>query len=186
MALSILSTLDGSNYADSIGLGGSDSGVDLGAGIRGEDSPVKHLFLQHNFTYKIYDVRVYLAAYSGNWGGTANASAAEDLTEILTWGGVDDEGLRLELNRVGSGYHTEFKTGEGDSKANAIGIGNACQCYNSSGEQSASSPTSGQIGAAGNTILGDCAHLRILFTAPIAEDTGVRDVDVRIAYVRTT
>ena len=186
MSLNIYSTLDGSAYADAIGLGGADAGIDLGAAIRGEDSQVRHLFLQHSFTNKIYDVRLYLSAYSGNWGGTVNASAAADLAEILVWGGTTDEGIRLELNRVGSGYHTEFKVGVGDSLANAIGIGAACQCYNNAGEQAASSPTSGQVGPAANTTLGDAAHLRLIFTPPIADDTGIRDVDIRVAYTRTT
>lgn len=184
MALSILSTLDGSAYADSIGLGGADTGLDLGAAIKGEDSTTKHLFLQHDFVNKIYDVRLYLAVYTGTYGG--DASAAADLAEILTWGGTPNEGLRAELDRTATAFATEFKTGTGDLLANAISIGDDCQCYNSAGEQPASAASSGQIGPAANTVLGDAAHIKLIFTPPISEDTGIRNIDLRIAYTRTT
>ena len=48
----------------------------------------------------------------------------------------------------------------GDSLANAIPILTDAMVYNDAGEQKASVPVEGQIGPAGNTVLGDAAHIR--------------------------
>ena len=62
MALQILSALDGSQFADSVGSGGSDAGIDCGAAIKGAAAVARDLFLQHTWVNKIYDVRMYLTS----------------------------------------------------------------------------------------------------------------------------
>jgi hypothetical protein len=61
---------------------------------------------------------------------------------------------------------------DGISLASAFTLNSAAMVYNNPPETAASSPVSGQIGKAADTVLGDAAHVKLRIYVPLAYSTG--------------
>jgi hypothetical protein len=185
--LTLSETLAGSAIADS--LRGSGSGWDIGTSETGDASPDEYpLFIRHNGSNKIYSAAINVQVYGGTYGG--DYSAAADLTKILAHGD-DGNGLQVDFRWDGSplfasSQYSVFKNGSGNggSFANRITLPVASMSRNNSGtEVDAGTPVAGEIGAAGDTTLGDRSHMTFRYVNPTGETAnGYRQWDILISY----
>ena len=147
----------------------------------------KDIYLSHDGVNAISSLGNYIGEYGVGtlfaYGG--DDTAANDIAAVIARGNSSgssknnfdglSEGYWLEMKAdipdinqfdVG-GRPTQVKQfgkgGLGVALANGFIIESGAMVYNNSGEQVATGPVDGQIGPAGNTILGDAAHLRYRF-----------------------
>ena len=139
----------------------------------------KDLYIAHDGTNKITDCAVYIALFGENTGYTygGNDTAANDYTNVKAQGAGSgtsknnadnlSAGLWVDMKwdvttvnnfDIGSRATEVFtfgKSSQGIDTLTAFPLITAGMIYNSAGETGASAPVEGEIGPAGNTVLGD-------------------------------
>lgn len=157
----------------------------------------------------ITDVKFYLAQFTGTYGG-AN-SAAADFTTVGNYGAADtgatkdnsdgnSRGLHMDMSwdvtstnafdysREGTGQKRIFGktyTGkDGLSQANAFDLHvDAASYWNGTTEVDATTPVTGRIGKASDTVLGNRGHIkRRFYLNTAAIEGGVLQYDFVISY----
>jgi len=191
VSLLISETLDGAALSDALAGGGTglDLGsctdnsyapiVSKAANTGRQD-----LFLSHNSVVDpITSLKMYMAVYSGTYGGAD--SAADNYTDLKGMGNssgssknnadgnsygywVDMRAIVTDANQFDKAtYPTKVlifgdSTTDGIDLASAFPIPTDAMVYNNTGtETAASAAVSGKIGKAGDTVLGDAAHIRM-------------------------
>lgn len=162
--------------------------LDHGNASNGVATTAQEVFIRHDGTNSITSCGIYIREFSGTYSG--GASAALDLAELLGWGDNSTEstygGFEINMNATGSYpaaawpvYNSKspsqghvFRTGTGDSQANAITISTATGATASGEIQSGSSPN---------------VRFQCRISVPSAEDTiGIRQFDTVLVYVYTS
>lgn len=202
--LTVSETLDGAEVSDSL-LGGG-TGVDLGQVTNNSYAPLiskgsntgkQDLYVAHDGTNEVTDVKVYCADYelaTGETYGGARTSA-EDYTAVKALGAASGSsknnsdglsgGLWLDMDADASttnqfdqaNFPTLVKI-FGDNGTDGIDLASAftlaadAMVYDNTGETLASAGEAGKIGPAGNTVLGDSAHLKTRIYIPDAYAEG--------------
>ena len=144
------------------------------------------LYISHNATIDpITSLKVYLASYADTgytYGGAR--TAAGDYTDLKAMGAASGSsknnadgnsyGLWMDMRAVVTDanqfdkatYPTKVlifgdNTTDGIDLASAFPIATDAMVYNNTGETLATTPVAGSVGKAGNTVLGDSAHVRL-------------------------
>lgn len=183
VTLTVSKTLTGSATADL--LTGGSTGYNFGNSPRGSASPpAREFFLRHDGVNKIENLALNVQAYTGVYGG--NYSAATDLAKLLAHGD-DDFGLQVDFRWDGSPRFSaleQIATGNGDSFSNRILIPSTAMSYNDTGsEVAADAPMPGELGAIGDTDLGDRVHIALRYMTPASETLlGRRQWDTFFSY----
>lgn len=204
VALTIAELIDGTQVADSLQGGGT--GVDLGPVNNNSYAPVtskaantgkQDLFIQHDGTEKITDVKTFVQQYGVGTGFTygGNASAAADYASLKSLGNAsgnsknNNDGLSgglwidMDWDAVTANQFDQanFPTvvkiygdnlTDGTDLATAFLVNAAAMVYNAAGETAASAGVSGEIGPSGSTTLGDAAHCKLRIYLPNSHATG--------------
>ena len=178
-------TLTGSAVADS--LTGGSTGLNFGESETGDASPPEvTLYFRHDGTQKVTNLAVNIQAYTGVYGGDYNASA--DLTKIV---GHGDSGYGLQVDfrwdaatKFEAGQYTVIETGTGVSFVTRILVPVEAMSRNNGGtEVDAGTPVAGEVGAVGDTVLGDRAHMTWRYVTPTGEAaTGRRQFDIYYSF----
>lgn len=212
-------TINGSETADA--LTGGSTGLDYGQVTNGSYAPLisqsantgwQDLYLRHDAVVDpITDVGLYIAVYSGSYGGPN--SAAADLTTLAGYGAADtganknnadglSRGLHLDMDwQVGSASAFDYSreaSGQkrifGKSYSGNTGLSavlaftlhaDAASYYNGTTEVDATTPVAGKIGKSSDTVLGNRGHfLSRLYLHSGAADGGVLQWDnvVKFSY----
>ncbi len=189
VSTTVSKTLGGAMVADV--LSGFTTGYDLGLATQNVlTTPVNTFYFRHNGVNAITDASFYIANYSGTYGGDYNA--ATDYAKVIAHG--DDTsgsyGLQIEENYSSSLFTAPYtiKSGQAVNFATKRVLQTSSFFYNNSSVETAPSvPVSGQLGATGNTVLGDNAKLRTRYIIPINEQlAGKRQFDLVFSYSFTT
>jgi hypothetical protein len=168
------------------------------------------IFIRHDAVVDpVTDFKVYLSTFSGTYGGANSAGA--DFTTIGAYGAADSgatannsdglsRGIRVDMSwdvatasqfaftRETTGQMRIFgkdysgKDGLSLPQAHDLHV-DACSYWNGSSEVDASSPVTGKIGKASDTVLGNRAHIRMrgyLHTAAV--DGGILQWDTVFSY----
>jgi len=165
------------------------------------------VFISHDATIDpITDVKTYVGIFSQTYGGAA--SAAADIATLIAKGQADDESTANNSNGLSSGLRIEHAgigiAGLGasaflPSRAQVKIYGNsgtdgidlasafdlhvdACVWNNAGAETDATTPVTGKIGVAGDTVLGDTAHVGLRFYLENSSDGGILQWDWIVAY----
>lgn len=143
-------------------------------------------YISHNATIDpITNLKVHIEAYGARTGFTYGGArtAALDYTAIKAMGQSSgssknnadglSSGVWMDMDAdsiAASQFDQAARPSEvkifgdngtdGIDLASAFLIGTMAMVYNNSGEQNASAPVAGSIGVAGNTVLGDAAHVK--------------------------
>ncbi len=148
------------------------SNIDHGTVGNGDESSATQLFVRHDGASNLTSVGLYVRQFSGNYAGSFTSAA--DFAELLAWGD-GDKGFRYNLNATGS-YPTadwaSFKTGSGDSEANAITL-----------------PTTTGASASGTLQTGSSPNVRLStkVVIPSNEDTvGIRQFSMVLRFTATS
>jgi len=165
------------------------STVDCGSKANGEYTTSKELYLRHDGSNPITNVKLYIREFSGTYSGAATSST--DIAEMLAWGDATDSdsfgGVFVNMDAINS-YPTDqwptvttksptygfvCRTGDGDSEGNAVTISK--NSYSSSG-------TDGEVLASETN-----CRFAVRFSIPNDEDTlGVRQIDFVATYSYTS
>lgn len=175
VAMTVSKTLGGTDVADSINGGGS--GYDLGR-ASAQSAPIAAWYFRHDGVEKITEAGYYIATYSGTYGG--DFSAATDLAKVREHGDAS-KGLVFEEDAdaatpfADAGTQYRVKTTQASSYATRRTFQASSMIRNNaSTEATPSAPVAGEIGAAGDTALGDVAKLRSRYEMPESELLGGR------------
>lgn len=171
------------------------------------------IYLSHNAVVdEITSVKTYVAQFSGTYGGAD--TAADDLTTLLAYGASDtgatknntdgnSEGLHIDqdwqvstanqfdYSREATGqkriYGKDYSGLDGSDLANAFPLhADACSFWNGSSEIDATTPVTGKIGLAADTVLGNRGHLKSRFyLSSGTADGGILQWDWVFAYSYT-
>lgn len=172
-------------------LSGSTTGYDLGTATQSVGTtPVSKIYFRHNGVNAITDASYYIAPYSGTYGGDYNA--ATDYAKIVAHG--DDTsgsyGLQVEETFSSSSFTTPYtiKTGQAVNYATKRLLQTSSLLYNNATVETAPTvPIVGNIGASGNSTLGDNGKLRVRYVIPSTEQlAGKRQFDIAFSYSYTT
>lgn len=171
------------------------------------------IYISHNaVTDPITSLKAYIQAYGTDTGftyGGAN-SAALDYTKLVTIGAASG-GSKNNADGLSSGVWMEMQANvstanafdqagrptyvkifgdnstDGIDLASAITISSAAMVYNAAGEQTATTPVAGSVGKAGDTVLGDAAHLRYRLYLKDAEvDGGLLQWEIAYSFAYTS
>ena len=220
VTLTVTETPAGSDFSDT--LAGGSSGLDFGQVTNGFYAPIilqsantghQDIYLYHDAVVDpITDVSVYLAEFSGTYGGANSASL--DFTSINAYGASDSGATKNNADGLSRGMHmdmswnvstaTQFDytrestgqkrifgkdysglDGTSSSKAFPLHV-DAMSYWDGAVETDAVTPVSGKIGKLSDTILGNRGHLRMrgyLHTA--ATEGGILQFDVVFGYAYT-
>lgn len=221
VTLIVSETITGAEVSDA--LSGGDSGLDYGQVTNGAFSPVisqasntgqQDLYLRHDGTQPITDVKIYVAEMSGNYGGADSAS--NDITNLLAYGASDtgatknnadglSRGLHIDMDwQVGAASqfdYTREATGnkrifgklysglDGSSSTLAFPLHvDAMSYWDGVTEADASAPVTGSIGGSADTgTLGNRGHFKARFYLHTgATEGGVFMWDTVINYAHTS
>lgn len=186
VSLTASKTINGTAVGDS--LSGGSTGVDIGVVANDAVSNTQNLYIRHNGTQKITGASLFIQAFTGTYGGNYTSSA--DYARLQALGDLD-YGLQFDedWNRA-TPFNVlyQIKTGAGDSFATRRTVASTSMVRDNSGsEVDGSAAVAGEVGPAGNTVLGDNAHLKYRIAIPASEtDGGLRQFDLVIAYNYTT
>jgi len=223
VTLTISETAAGAAAADV--LAGGSTGIDLGQVTNGQYSPLilqsantghQDLYIRHDAVIDpITDVKLYLAQFSGTYGG-AN-SAAADFATVGAYGVADgasaastanngdgfSRGVHIDMDwQVATasqfGYGREaggqmrifgksYAPNDGLSLALAFDLHvDAMSYWNGATEVDATTPVTGQIGISTDTILGNRGHFRERFYLNTAEiNGGIIQFDTVVSFAYT-
>ena len=145
--------------------------------INNGSNSTDHLYIRHDGVNKITSCGFYIQAYSGVYAG--GASAADDYTELLSWGAGDTEGFLINQDLLGgwaAGY-VSHKTGQGTAAAPIT--------LDSDSIIGGASLGDGEI--EGSDIGAEESHIMVKIAVPAAESTaGTRQFDQCLAYTYTS
>lgn len=216
VTLTVSNTAAGANFADT--LQGLSTGMSIGVVSNGIYAPLtsqvantghKDVYISHDGTNEITDVALYVAQFTGTYGG-AN-TAALDFTALAAYGAVDSgsnannadglsRGLHIDMSwdvatasqfayaRETSGQKRIFGksyTGlDGLSLATSFPLHvDAASYWDGSTEADASAPQTGKIGPSASTTLGNRGHYRLRFYLhSAATDGGYLQFDIVTAF----
>lgn len=167
----------------------------------------KDIYISHDGVNYIEDVSVHVAQFGVGTGYSygGGATSFDDFASLIALGAASQAsknnadglsgGLWMETRASvlvseqfdRATFPTYVKTfglsGQGISSVTAFSVPSVSMVYNAAGEQLASAPIAGRIGAAGDTVLGDSAHLRFRFYAPnVYLGTGIFQWDTVITF----
>lgn len=163
------------------------SALDHGSLGNGDIGTATEIFVRHDGANPITSAGLYVREFSGTYSGTF--SAASDLAELLAWGDAATAngfgGLQVNFDATGSyaadwptydnkapGSSYVFKTGQGDSEANAITLPTSTGC-----------PSAGTIPAGASPNV----RLKLRVVCPSDEDTvGIRQIDQVLRFSFTS
>jgi len=214
--ITLSKTLDGAAISDGL-LGGGvglDLGPSVNGQYgpivsKAANTGQQDLYISHDGTVSITDFSCYIQQFGTDTGFAygGQSTAATDFTNLVSIGTASGTsknnadglsgGLWLEMDAdiaVTSQFDIltrptfvkQFGTA-GVSLATKHVISSAAMVYNNSGEQQASSPVDGEIGAAGDTTLGDAAHLQYRAYLPSSGSpfSGKEQFELVFAYAFT-
>lgn len=181
-----------SDIAD--GLAGGGSGYNIGSVTSGQWGPItnkisnlghKDLYVKHDGTNKITDIRLSIAEYGTTTGFSygGDDSSSNDYTNVVAQGANTGDSKNSSDNNS-NGAWFEFQSdvsdanrfdvsprsqyvkrigegGNGVDIATGYLIDAAAMTYDAPGKTNASAPVNGELGPAGNTILGEIMHLQM-------------------------
>lgn len=117
--LTISETVNGAAFSDALAGGGT--GIDLGSVVSAQYAPItsqpantghQDIFIRHDGTAEITDVKTYLQQYGTGTGFTygGGATAAADFTAVLNMGNTDAMGAGIANNSdgLGNGLHIDM------------------------------------------------------------------------------
>lgn len=221
VTLIISETIAGSAVSDA--LAGGSTGLDLGQVTNGQYAPLtlqsantghQDIFLRHDaVTDPITDVKLYLAQYTGVYGG-ANTAAA-DFTTVGAYGAADAGATANNGDGLSRGCHIDMDwqvatasqfgysreaTGQkrifGKSYTGNTGLSlalafdmhvDAASYWNGSVESDASAPVTGKVGKSTDTVLGNRGHIRNRFYLHTGEiNGGVIQYDTVVSFAYTS
>lgn len=178
-------TLGGAEASDSLTGGGT--GFQFGTTEAGVTPATQLIYLRHDGTALIENLQMYVRPYSQTYGG--EYSAAADHTKLAQQG-LQSAGFQVDFNWTGIEFatFTTLTAALGTAPVNAIDVPITSIFRNNGGVPvAASAPVQGEVGASGNTTLGDTALLRCRWAVPLAElQPGRRQVDIAFTYNFTT
>lgn len=183
-------TLTGSNVSDL--LAGGSTGYDFGIATTDKNTtPVNTIFFKHDGVNSITNLSYYLSTFNGTYGGDYSTNA--DYSKVIEHGNLGDYGLQIEENYAnGTPFNASYiiiKTGTGDSYSNRRTVQTASILRNNGGvEASASAPVAGELGASGDTVLGDRVKLRVRYVVPATGQqlAGNRQISLIFTFNYTT
>lgn len=187
MTVSIISspTLGGAQYSDSLQGGGT--GANFGSSEAGTTPSVKSIYVRHDGVSQISNLAIYLKAYSATYGGEYSASA--DVVKVFEQG-LQSAGFQIDMNWSGVPFASfiTMTTALGGSIDTAIEIPVTAILHNSGGTAlQPSAPLQGELGAAGNSVLGNTVLLKCRWLVPTGEPApGRRQIDLAYLYNFTT
>jgi len=180
------------------------------SGAQADNAGAADLYIRSDATVDpVTDCGFYLKAFSGNYGGAVTAS--DDLTYLLGLGAADTGATKNNIDGLSSGLHLEMswnvsqanqflpgreatgqkrifgKTysgldGSAPEKAFPVHV-DAMSFWNGSAEVDATSPVTGKIGKAVDTVLGNRAHVKLrAYLKQAATEGGVAQVDLVTIY----
>ena len=215
VSLTVSRTFQGSQVNDSL-LGGG-SGVDLGTVSNGAYTPLtdqslnqgqEDLYISHDGTNEITDVKTYIAQYSGVYGG--DDTAANDYSNIVSFGNTSGNsknnndgasaGLWIDMDRDASDANNFDQANfpaivkiygdnntDGIDLASAFTVGTTAMARDNGGEDDPTAPVAGEIGPSGNQVLGEAAHVKLRFYLKTSETQGgAMQFDWVIVFSATT
>lgn len=181
-------TLGGSNVSDV--LSGSTTGYDIGTVTSDTaTTPVNTIYFRHNGANTVTDISYYIGVFSGTYGGDYSASL--DLTKIIAHG---DSGSGLQIEEVfnagtpfAGSYFTVNNTNGRNYGTRRTMRTTSFLYNNASVETTPTTPVQGQLGAFGDTVLGDNAKLRMRYVVPTTETlVGIHQYDLIVIFSYTT
>jgi hypothetical protein len=187
MVVSIISSpaMGASQFADSLQGGGV--GFQFGTSEASLPAPTRNIFLRHDGVSKITNLAVYLKSYSQTYGGEYSASA--DLVKAIDQGNLGS-GFQIDFDWDGIDFttYTVLNSSIGISQETAIEIPVTAILFNNGGTPAtASGPVQGELGAVGNSTLGDTVKLKCRWVVPTGEPSpGRRQIDLAYIYNFTT
>lgn len=221
VVLTVSETITGSDVADV--LAGGSTGLDLGQVASGQYTPMvsqvantgrQDLFISHDaVTDPITDFKIYIAPYSGVYGGANSPSA--DFAALSAYGAADTGSTANNSDGLSQGLHMDMSwdvivanqfspsreaTGQkrifgknysgktGLSLADAFNLhADACSYYNGTSEVAASAPVAGSIGISTDSVRGNRAHIRLrAYLNTAASEGGYLQYDHVFAYSYTS
>ena len=220
VTLTVSETASGADFSDS--LAGGSTGLDLGQVTNGFYAPIidqgantghQDIYIYHDAVVDpITDVSIYLAQYSGSYGGAD--SAANDFATVGAYGAADTGASKNNADGNSRGIHidmswnvstaTQFDytreaTGQkrifgkdysgldGLTQADAFPLHvDSMSYWDGSTEADATTPVEGQIGKSTDTVLGNRGHLRMRgYLHEAATDGGILQWDTVINFAYT-
>lgn len=217
VTLTVSETITGANVSDT--LAGGSVGLDLGQVTNGQYTPLisqasntgqQDVFISHDAVVDpITDVKLYVAQFSGVYGGANNAAA--DFTTVANYGAADTGATANNSDGLSRGIHVDMswdvatasqfaytreatdqkrifgkiytgKDGLSLAQAHDMHV-DAMSYWNGSSEVDAITPVTGKIGKSSDTVLGNRAHFRMrgyLHTAAV--DGGILQWDTVISF----
>jgi len=181
--------------------------------LKSANTGAQNLYISHDaVTDPITDVKTFLQTYGVGTGFTYGGAdtAANDFTTLKNLANASGSsknngdglsgGLWIDMDWDASttnqfdqaSFPTVVKIygdglTDGISLASAFALNSAAMVYNAPGETAASSPVTGQIGKAANTVLGDAAHVKLRIYVPNAySNGGIVQWEVVTAYSYTS
>jgi hypothetical protein len=218
--LTVSETVTGAEVSDT--LAGGATGLDFGQVSNGLYTPFTNqaantghqdVFIRHDATVDpITSVKLYVAQYSGTYGGAD--SAANDITTLLGLGAANTGADKNNVDGNSRGLHVDMDwqvstanqfdptreaTGQKrifgkdysglDGSSLALGFtlnADAASYWNGSSEVDATTPVAGSIGKSSDTVLGNRGHVKMRFYLNNgAVDGGILQWDTVIAYSYT-
>lgn len=180
-------TLGGSQYSEVLYVA-KTYGAKFGSPEAGTYSDILDVYIRHNSVQNIYNLKVYLKAFSQSYGG--QYSAALDFTKAIQQGD-SDSGFQIDFDYDTANPFTTFSimnSAQGSSIANAIDVPITAFFKNNlpTTNPDRLAPTGavkGSLGEFGNTVLGDTALLRCRWGALASEIApGRRQIDLAYIY----
>lgn len=147
------------------------------ANINNGANDTDELFITHDGAEKITSCAFYIQAYSGAYSG--GDSAANDYTELMSWGAGDTEGFLINQDHLTAppGSYVSHKTGRGTA---AVPI-----TLESDSIVGGASLGNGEI--EGSDTGTEESHIKVKIAVPAAESTaGTRQFDQCIAFTYTS
>lgn len=156
-----------------------------------------NIYLAHDGTNKITDVKAYMENFATagfTYGGARDA--ATDYAKAISLGNASNSSVANNNDGLGGGLwmdmdadattanqfdQTNFPAlvkifgdngADGIDTASAFLINSAAMVYSAPAETVATTPVSGEIGAQGDTVLGESAHLKLRIYIPTADNLG--------------
>ena len=180
--------------------------------IKNSNTGQQDIYISHDGTNSITNVKAHIEEFGANTGFTYGGgdTAANDYTALKSMGNTsgssknnadgNSAGLWMEMDAdvsIANKFDHATRSAlvkifgdngtDGQDLASAFLIAADAMVYNASGEQQASSPVAGEIGPAGNTVLGDAAHLQFRqYLASSFGQGGIFQVEVVISYSFST
>jgi len=214
--ITLSETLGGASIADTIaggstgiGYGNAQNGNYVPVVSKAANTGAKTIFISHNGANFIEQCGVYIAQFGVGTGASYGGgnTAAADFAQLIA-AGVASQGSKNNADGLSGGLWMETRSNALDSEAfdrdtyaanvktfGTLGVDLASyfliptesMVYNLPPKTLATTPVAGRIGPAGNTVLGDAAHLKFRFYVPnVFTGNGILQWDTAFTYAFTS